>query len=219
VNIHTLILTFYFLVLFPITHLVFSDNIFIYDFWHILYFSAALIGVLLSKQISLPQLGFNKDNSRQSSVTGFLLGVLPVIGVVLLDGFLIKTGLSKSNLLQGADLRSPEETGFNLTNTGIFFTALIIPLVEQLFVTGYIVNNLLRKESTGRFMLSGGLIFSLLHFKLSLGNLVLGMVSAGLLRASGSLIAPILVHIGFVVAEILIVLCYPRLITLLVFLI
>ncbi len=218
-NIYTLILTFYFLVLFPLTRLAFTGNRFIYDFWYILYFAAALTGVLLSKQISLPQLGFNKDKIKKSLITGFLLGTLPVIGVTLLDGFLIYTGLSKSDLLEGADLRAPDEMGFHLSHIGIFFTALIIPLVEQLFVTGYIVNNLLRKESTGRFIVSGGLIFSLLHFKLSLGSLILGMISAGLLRASGSLITPILVHIGFVVAEISIVLNYPRLISLLVFLI
>ena len=213
----TPILALYFLVLFPTAHLVFPGNRFVYEFWHILYFSLVLTGVLALKHVSFQQLGFNKNNIGKSLAIGILCGVLPVMAVALLDGLLVKAGLSQSELLAGADLRTPEEMGFNLSSSGNIFATLIIPFIDQVFVVGLIINNLFIKGNTGRVIISGGLLYPLFHFKPSIGNLFLGMISAGLLKVTGSIIAPILVHIGFAIAEILIVFNYPRLISILVF--
>ena len=213
----TPILALYFLVLFPTAHLAFPGNRFVYEFWHILYFSLVLTGVLALKHVSFQQLGFNKNNIGKSLAIGILCGALPVMAVALLDGLLVKAGLSQSELLAGADLRTPEEMGFNLSSSGNIFATLIIPFIDQVFVVGLIVNNLLIKGNTGRVIISGGLLYPLFHFKPSIGNLFLGMISAGLLKVTGSIIAPILVHIGFAIAEILIVFNYPRLISILVF--
>ena len=213
----TPILALYFLVLFPTAHLAFPGNRFVYEFWHILYFSLVLTGVLALKHVSFQQLGFNKNNIGKSLAIGILCGALPVMAVALLDGLLVKAGLSQSELLAGADLRTPEEMGFNLSSSGNNFATLIIPFIDQVFVVGLIVNNLLIKGNTGRVIISGGLLYPLFHFKPSIGNLFLGMISAGLLKVTGSIIAPILVHIGFAIAEILIVFNYPRLISILVF--
>ena len=213
----TPILALYFLVLFPTAHLAFPGNRFVYEFWHILYFSLVLTGVLALKHVSFQQLGFNKNNIGKSLAIGILCGALPVMAVALLDGLLVKAGLSQSELLAGANLRMPEEMGFNISSTGNIFATLIIPFIDQVFVMGLIVNNLLIKGNTGRVIISGGLLYPLFHFKPSIGNLFLGMISAGLLKVTGSIIAPILVHIGFAIAEILIVFNYPRLISILVF--
>ena len=213
----TPILALYFLVLFPTAHLAFPGNRFVYEFWHILYFSLVLTGVLALKHISFQQLGFNKNNIGKSLAIGILFGALPVMAVALLDSLLVKAGLSQSELLAGANLRMPEEMGFNISSTGNIFATLIIPFIDQMFVVGLIVNNLLIKGNTGRVIISGGLLYPLFHFKPSIGNLFLGMISAGLLKVTGSIIAPILVHIGFAIAEILIVFNYPRLISILVF--
>jgi len=217
VKILTPILAFYFLVLFPTAHLAFPGNRFVYEFWHILYFSLVLTGVLALKHVSFQQLGFNKNNIGKPLAIGILFGALPVMVVVLLDGLLIKTGLSQSELFAGADLRAPEEMGFNISFAGNIFATLIVPFIDQIFVMGLIVNNLLMKENSGRVIISGGLLYPLFHFRPSIGNLFLGMLSAGLLKVTGSIIAPILVHIGFAIAEILIVFNYPRLISILVF--
>ena len=218
----TPILALYFLVLFPTAHLAFPGNRFVYEFWHILYFSLVLTGVLALKHVSFQQLGFNKNNIGKSLAIGILCGALPVMAVALLDSLLVKAGLSQSELLAGANLRMPEEMGFNISSTGNIFATLIIPFIDQVFVMGLIVNNLIikgNKGNTGRVIISGGLLYPLFHFKPSIGNLVLGMLSAGFLKITGSIIAPILVHIGFVIAEILIVFNYPRLISILVFLV
>lgn len=170
---------------------------------------------LVLKRISPQQLGFN--NIGKTLAVGLLLGLLPVISVPLLDILLIKTGLSQSELFTGAELRVPAEIGFNQSLSGNIFAALVIPFIDQVFVIGLVVNHLLKKQQTGQAIIGGGLLYTLLHFKPSLGNLFLGMISTGLLRSTGSIVAPILVHTGFAIAEVLIVFHYPRLTSLLVF--
>ena len=211
----TPILVFYFLVLFPAINLTFTGNLFIYEFWPILYFAFILVLALALKRISPQQLGFN--NIGKNLAVGLLLGLLPVISVPILDSLLIKTGLAQSELFTGAELRVTTEIGFNQSLSGYIFAALVMTFIDQVFVIGLIVNHLLKKQQTGQAIIGGGLLYSLLHFKPSLGNLFLGMISTGLLRSTGSIVAPILVHTGFSIAEVLIIFHYPRLTSLLVF--
>jgi len=215
VKIITPILVFYFLVLFPAINLTFTGNLFIYEFWPILYFAFILVLAIALKRISPKQLGFN--NIGKNLVVGLLLGLLPVISVPILDSLLIKTGLAQSELFTGAELRVTTEIGFNQSLSGYIFSALIMTFIDQVFVIGLVVNHLLKKQKTGQAIIGGGLLYSLLHFKPSLGNLFLGMISTGLLRSTGSIVAPILVHTGFSIAEVLIIFHYPRLTSLLVF--
>ena len=211
----TPILVFYFLVLFPAINLAFPGNLFIYEFWPVLYFAFILLLALTLKRISPQQLGFN--NIGKTLAVGLLLGLLPVISVPILDSLLIKTGLAQSELFTGAELRVTTEIGFNQSLSGYIFAALVMTFIDQVFVIGLIVNQLLKKQQTGQAIIGGGLLYSLLHFKPSLGNLFLGMISTGLLRSTGSIVAPILVHTGFSIAEVLIIFHYPRLTSLLVF--
>ena len=211
----TPILVVYFLVLFPTINLAFLGNLFIYEFWSILYFAFILVLALALKRISLQQLGFN--NISKTLAVGLLLGLLPVISVPILDSLLIKTGLAQLKLFIGAELRVTTEIGFNQSLSGHIFAALVMTFIDQVFVMGLVVNHLLKKQQTGQAIIGGGLLYSLLHFKPSLGNLFLGMISTGLLRFTGSIVAPILVHTGFSIAEVLIIFHYPRLTSLLVF--
>jgi hypothetical protein len=215
VKIITPILAFYFLVLFPAINLAFPHNLFIYEFWHIIYFAFVLLLALILKRVSPKQLGFN--NIGKTLAVGLLLGLLPVISVPLLDNLLIKAGLLQSELFAGAELRVTSEIGFNQSVLNYIFAALGMTFIDQVFVIGLIVNHLLKKQRTGQAIVGGGLLYSLFHFKLSLGNLFLGMISTGLLRSTGSIVTPILVHTGFAIAEVLIVFHYPRLTSLLVF--
>ncbi|MZG30310.1 MAG: CPBP family intramembrane metalloprotease [Nitrospinae bacterium] len=216
-NILTPILVIYFAVVFPTIHLVFPGNRFIYEYWPTLYFSLALTIIILSKQVSAQQLGL-KD-VRKSVTIGLLLGTLPAISVPLLDSLLVSTGLSQSELFTGADMRSPDEMGFNRSLTSKLFPVIIVPFINQLFLTGLVIKNLLKTQNTGQAIISSGLLFCLFQFDFSLGNLFLGMVATGLLRLSGSVLAPVLIHAGFAIAEYLIVFHYPRLISALVFIV
>jgi hypothetical protein len=215
VKIITPILIFYFLILFPAINLAFPRNLFIYEFWPILYFAFILVLALALKRISAQQLGFN--NIGKTLAVGFLLGLLPVISVPLLDSLLIKSDFAKLELFIGAELRVTNEIGFNQSFPGYIFSALVITFIDQVFVMGLVVNHLLKKQKTGQAIIGGGLLYSLLHFKPSLGNLFLGMISTGLLRSTSSIVTPILVHTGFSIAEVLIIFYYPRLTSLLVF--
>jgi hypothetical protein len=209
----------YFLAVLPIIHLAFSGNKFVYDFGATFYFALVLILVLSFKKISIRQLGFKNTNIEKSLLIGSLFGLLPIIIVFLLDNLLVKTGMAQTELLAGAELRIPEEMGFHSTPLRNIFSTIIILFIDQVFIVGLIVNNMFKKENMGRVVISGGLLYSLLHFKLSLGNLFLGMISVGLLKGTGSIIPSILVHTGFTIAKIVIVFYLPRLISILVFLI
>ena len=213
----TPILVFYFLVLFPTVHLFFSPNKIIYEFWGTLYFALALLFVLVLKRLSLQQLGFN--NTWRALAIGFLLGVFPLISIPLLDIWLIKSGMSQTELLMGADLRNPKEIKFGMSLSRNIFTVTIVTLIDQIFVVGLVINNLLKKKKIGESIIFGGLLYSLIQLEISLGSLALGMISTGLLRTTGSIITPIMVNLGFAIAGILIIFNYPRLISILVFLI
>lgn len=214
----TPVLALYFFILFPAIHLAFPGNRFIYEYWPTLYFASALTFLLVLSHVNLQQLGFS-DLSKKTLVTGIILGLLPVICVPALDILLVKAGLSNSELFAGAELRIPGEMGFETTLSGNFITALIVPFLDQIFLVGLVINNLLKKQRTGQAIIGGGLLYSLFHFKPSLANLFLGMMSTGLLRTTGSIIPSVLLHTGFAIAEILIVFHYPRLISVLVFLV
>ena len=213
----TPILVFYFLVLFPTVHLFFSPNKIIYEFWGTLYFALALLFVLVLKRLSLQQLGFN--NTWKALAIGFLLGVFPLISIPLLDIWLIKSGMSQTELLMGADLRNPKEIKFGMSLSRNIFTVTIVTIIDQIFVVGLVINNLLKKKKIGESIIFGGLLYSLIQLEISLGSLALGMISTGLLRTTGSIITPIMVNLGFAIAGILIIFNYPRLISILVFLI
>jgi hypothetical protein len=215
VQIITPILAIYFLVLFPAINLAFPGNLFIYEFWPIFYFAFVLGLTLALKRVSPQQLGF--QNIGKTLAVGLLLGLLPVISVPLLDSLLIKSGLSQSELFRGAELRVAGEIGFNKSLSSYIFSAFVVTFIDQVFVIGMVINHLLKKQQTGQAIIGGGLIYSLLHFKPSLGNLFLGMISTGLLRSTGSIVVPILVHTGFAIAEVLVVFHYPKLTSLLVF--
>lgn len=213
----TSILALYFLVILPTIHLCFPGNKFIYDYGIIIYFALILIIALSFKRVSSQELGFNKNNIRQTLTVGIIFGILPILSVYLLDGLLVKMGLEQSDLLSGANLRTPDEMGFHTTPAANLFSVLFVPFVDQVFIMGLIINNVFIKDYPERVIIGGGIIYSLIHFQLNIGCLFLGMISAGLLKTTGSIIPSILVHTGFAIAELSIVYNYPRLISLLVF--
>ena len=213
----TPILAFYFLVLFPAIHLIFTPNKLVYEVWGSLYFAFILLVALILKHVSLRQLGFN--NILKALVLGLLFGILPLISVPMLDTWLIKSGLSQSELFIGAELRAPEEIKFDMSLSGNILIVSFVTFIDQIFVVGLVINTFLKKKKTGESIIFGGLLYCIINLKVSLGSLLLGMISVGLLRTTGSIITPIMVNLGFSIAGILIIFIYPRLISFLVFLV
>ena len=134
--------------------------------------------------------------------------------VLMLDTLIVKTGLAENNLFSGAELRKP--TSFSSLD---FLTeGLLGPITSQLFITGYVLNVLIRRNDS-MLIPGNGILFSLINFHLGMGYLGLGMISAGLVRLTGTLLPAITFSIGCSLAKILILTTYPRITTVLVFLI
>jgi len=143
---------------------------------------------------------------------GLLLGLLPITSVVFLDAIIIKTGMHTNDLFLGAELRKLE--GFS--NIDLLLGAVLSPIISQLFITGYVLNGLVKNNVVA--IPGNGVLYTTINLDFGIGFLALGMISAGLIRFTGSLIPAISLSLGCAVAKILILTNYPRLTTILVFL-
>jgi len=89
--------------------------------------------------------------------------------------------------------------------------------VSQIFITGYALNILAKRNDLA---ISGnGILYAMMSFNWGIGYLGLGMISAALLRFSGSIIPAVFFAIGCSTAKLLILMSYPRITTLLVILV
>tara|TARA_B100000686_G_scaffold167429_1_gene174865 strand:- start:154 stop:564 length:411 start_codon:yes stop_codon:yes gene_type:complete len=133
--------------------------------------------------------------------------------VVVMDAFLVKTGMAGTNLFFGAEFRKTT----NLTRFDFLIEGLLNPISSQIFITGYILNFLTKKNDLVAIP-GNGIIYSLINFDFGVGYLGLGMISAALVRLTGTLLPAIAFSIGCSIAKILILTTYPRITTILVFL-
>jgi hypothetical protein len=157
-------------------------------------------------------LGLSNINSWNIRL-GLLVGIIPIVAIVILDLLLLKTGLNENYLFSGAELR--ESPDFSILS--LFFNGIISPAINQIFITGYMLNILTKKNDLA--IPANGIIYTTMSFNWSIGYLGLGMISAALLRFSGSLIPTIFFAIGCSTAKLLILTSYPRITTFLVFLV
>ena len=165
-----------------------------------------------SGRLSFLQLGLSSPNSRNISF-GLVIGISPVVVVVVLDLLLLKTGLAENDLFSGAEFRESP----NLSIINLLLDGVINPVVSQIFITGYALNILAKRNDLA---ISGnGILYAMMSFNWGIGCLGLGMISAALLRFSGSIIPAVFFAIGCSTAKLLILMSYPRITTLLVILV
>ena len=136
------------------------------------------------------------------------------MAVVILDALLVKTGMAKNDLFVGAEFRKTT----NLSRLDFLIEGILRPIASQIFITGYILNILIKKNNFVSIP-GNGIIYSLINFDFGVGYLGLGMISAGLVRLTGTLLPAIAFGTGCSLAKILILSIYPRITTVLVFLI
>ena len=122
--------------------------------------------------------------------------------------------MAETNFFFGAELRK----SVNFSRLDLLIECLLRPIASQLFITGYILNTLIKKKDLLGIP-GNGIIYGLINFNFGVGYLGLGMISAGLLRLTGSLLPAIAFSLGCSLAKILILTTYPRLVTVLVFLV
>ena len=208
----TLILFSYFFICFPLAQIYFKDSFFLHSYWTLFFFALTLTVLSFSGRLSFSQLGLSSPNSRNISF-GLVIGIFPVVVVVVLDLLLLKTGLAENDLFSGAEFRESP----NLSIIYLLLDGVINPVVSQIFITGYALNILAKRNDLA---ISGnGILYATMSFNWGIGCLGLGMISAALLRFSGSIIPAVFFAIGCSTAKLLILMSYPRITTLLVILV
>ena len=131
---------------------------------------------------------------------------------MVLDALIVKLGLSEKDLFSGAQLRETSD----LSIKTFLIQGVFKPVMTMIFITGYALNILIKKNE---FAIPGnGILYSSMNFSLGIGYLGFGMIAAALTRYTGSLFPAIIFSIGCALAKFLILTNYPRIITVLVFL-
>ena len=205
------ILVFYFFFCFPLAQAYLKNYKFLYNYWSLFFCIATLTILLSTGKLRLSKIGVSWFNWRQIKL-GLFLGLLPITGAVFLDAIIVKTGMADNNLFIGAELRKLEE----FSNIDFILGGFLSPIISQLFITGYVLNGLVKNNAVA--IPINGILYSAINLNFGIGFLVLGIVSAGLVRFTGYLIPAILFSLGCACANILILTTYPRLTTILVFL-
>jgi hypothetical protein len=195
-----------------LAQIYFKDSFFLNSYWTLFFFALTLTVLSFSGRLSFSQLGLSSPNSRNVSF-GLVIGIFPVVVVVVLDLLLLKTGLAENDLFSGAEFRESP----NLSIINLLLDGVINPVVSQIFITGYALNILTKRNDLA--ILGNGILYATMNFNWGIGCLGLGMISAALLRFSGSIIPAVFFAIGCSTAKLLILMSYPRITTLLVILV
>lgn len=202
----------YFFVCFPLAQAFLKDKAALYHNWNFIFFFAALTVLFSSGKLNFSKVGIAKTNKTKIAA-GLALGISPIISVVVLDNLLIISGLSENDLFSGACLRESPDIPMKT----ILMKGVLEPIVSATYITGYALNILTEKKETA--IPVNGILYSMMNFNLGAGYLAAGMVAAGLARFTGSLIPAILFCMGCALAKLLVLSIYPRIATILVFLI
>lgn len=208
----------YFFGMFPAIQFFLRGHSWIPQYGTIIYFAVIFAYVLGIKKISLKQLGFSSQHLGNHLLIGGVLGSLIVSALPLLDTLISFTGLGQNELFSEAANQRNQDDWNDYHPLGFAARVLIVPFFTQFFFTGLLFPGLSRKYNPLLALYGAGLLFTLGHFQLNLGLIILGIVSAFLFRLTGTLFASILFHMGCALSGILLVYIYPRLITIFIFL-
>ena len=209
-----LILAGYFCVLFPAVSIFFREFRWVEDFIYPGYCALALFFLAGYGNTRPETLGFSRNNLLQNILIGGISGGALVLSVPLLDGLIDVSGLGDAELFVGAELRASENTNPIAMAGSILF----LPILEQAFFSGFILQSLLRKFKPVMAVYLGTMIFCAGHFNFTLGGFAVGLITAAFFSLTGTLYAGILFQIFCGVGGGLIAHVYPRLTTLLTFL-
>jgi membrane protease YdiL (CAAX protease family) len=167
-----------------------------------------MVVILALYKTNLTELGFSKKYLTQHLVLGLIAGGILLFSLPLLETGLKSTGLIDHELFgeksQHHDLNSLSLLPEQLT------TLVFIPLIEQIFFTGIILQSLLKKMNAITAVYTSSLIYTLAGFKLTLGTFGLGIGASSLYKLTGTLYASILFHISCALGGILLENIYPK---------
>ncbi len=205
-------------VLFPVFHLLFPQAQKLTYFIFPAYFGLVVLLLITIRHVTGEQLGFHRQHWQQNLILGGLTGGLVIAGIPLLDFFIEASGMNQAELFSGAEHRLADESGDGASFLLFIATMILFSLAQQGFLTGYVLQALLRTTKPALAVYLGGLIFTLVHFDIQLGMFLLGLIAASFYFMTGSLVAPLLFQISCHIAGWLLTHHYPRVFTLLGFL-
>jgi len=205
-------------VLFPILHIMFPQAQRWAPYIYPAYFAMVVLLLVLTRHTTWRHLGFHIENWKQNLILGCLAGGL-VIGVIpLLELFIGVSGMAQSELFSGADQRLTLEPEGDASFTAFILPTIFIVLAEQGFLTGYVLQALIRNSKPALAVYLGGLIYMLIHFDFQLGMFLLGLTASSFYLLTGSLVAPLVFQVACYSAGWLLAQHYPKVFTLLGFL-
>ena len=212
------ILAVYSCLLFPSLHILFPQT----QKWafaiYPTYFGMAVLILVCMRFTTWQELGFHKEYLKQNLTLGCLAGGLVVGAIPMLDLLIDATGMGQTELFSGADQRFDQELEGNSSLIAFIVPAIFITLAEQFFLTGYVLQALIRRIKPALAVYLGGLLFALVHFDLQLGVFLLGLIASSFYWLTGSLVAPLIFQIACHTAGWMLVYHYPKVFTLLGFL-
>lgn len=207
-------LSFYFLIILPFTQLYLKTYPWFYKYTDVLYFS--LIIIITIYRFNFLDLGFSTKYLKQHLLIGFALGGALLITIEFLNygmnyisssGYMItESDLVKNSLFNWENL-------WNKT-----FILLFIPIIEQIFFTGFVLQALIKKINPIIAIYLVSLIFTSTGFDLSLGTFGLGMFTGLLFKLTGTLYSSILIQISCALAKEIIINLHPKLLVIFQFL-
>lgn len=212
------VLAIYFFLLYPAVKIFFPDAEGISKYVYPVYVAFVLIWLMGVRKVSLAELGVSNKNFRQNVLLGGGCGGLVILCLPMLDGLIDMTGMNELELF-----RDQQEISVDFLKGGpdvvsLLASSLLIPFFKQIFFSGVLVQALLKKYKPVVAIYLAGILFTLAHFKLSLGTFLLGLIAAQFFYLTGTIIAPLLFHASCATAGILLRTHYTRLATLLYFL-
>ncbi len=172
--------------------------------------------LLAAKKVNSTELGFSTIYLKQHLTVGAVCCLPVLLTLPALAAGLDFFGMAKHGLLSRGE-ESMASSGF-VSTSGLLSTIFLVPLIEQIFFTGIVVQSLLRKYNPVIAIYATGLIYTLVDFKISLSTFGLGLIAGGLFKLTGTLYASLLFHVGCALVGVLLVEFYPSLITVLGFL-
>lgn len=208
----------YFFVIFPGIQFFLRGHAWLPQYGHAVYFAGVFAYVLGVQKTPLREMGLSRQHLGNHLLIGLVLGGLMVAALPLLDTLVTLSGLDQNELFSDNANQRNANDWESVQSLGLAITVLISPLLTQYFFTGLIYQSLSKKVDPVLALFGGALIFTLGHFKLSMGLFILGVITNFLYRLTGTLYASILFHMSCALAGILLLYAYPRLITVLVFL-
>lgn len=213
-----LILLGYFCVLFPTVNIIFREARWAGEILYPAYYALALLLITGFKKSGPGEMGFSRENLRQNILIGGISGAALLLSLPALDGFIDISGLGNNDLFAGAELRAGAIAGEDINFAYMAASTLLLPILEQAFFSGFILQALLRKIKPIAAIYLGAIIFSAAHFNFQLGGFAVGLITATFYYRTGTLYAGIIFQMLCGIGGVLIQYTYPRLITLLAFL-